>query len=580
VTGPARLWHSSLRLRLTVTATLLAAVTLAVAGSVAITLYHNSLTNSVWRTVTGTVNEVASNFDSAKAPPDPIPMPVGPGVPRVQVLDSRNHVITGDPVSAARSAMYQLQSGRSSERSVVANPAFMTAGSAAVYALRTVTPQGEETFVAALSLDPAWAQTWQVARLAGGLTAVALAVVAAVSWLTAGRSLRPVERLRLQAATIAASGDLSGRLAGLGTDELARLGGTLNEMLKSLEESVDRQRRFVADAAHELRTPLAGMTTALEVAQTHPQTSQTLVNDLLAGHRQLGRLVNDLLILAAIDGRAARRPESVDLAGVITDCSRRPLPDGISLRLGHLDRVFVAGDETQLSRLVSNLVDNALKYAGSTVELSARQDGDHVVISVSDDGPGIPAADRERIWERFTRLDDDRSRRSGGSGLGLAMVRELTAAHGGTVSVTDTVPAPGATFLTRLPVISAHQAKADEGENAPSVRSEKPVRHPERERGAYPNVRLAVLTAACIRPVAAPTVCAPVSGHGMFLDGSDQVIDLVASPDPELDAARVAGHLRTAGQLRGRGEVDDNEGLLADHPRVVAGGDVVGVART
>jgi len=309
--------------------------------------------------------------------------------------------------------------------------------------------------VAALSLDPAAAQARKTSEFTAALAVGALAVVAAVCWLTAGWALRPVERLRREAAAIAASGELSGRLAGLGTDELARLGGTLNTMLASLEASVDRQRRFVADAAHEMRTPLAGMTTTLEVARTHPQTSQTLVGDLLAGHRRLARLVNDLLILAAVDGQAPQRAEPVDLAGVITDCSRRPAPDGITLRLGRLDRVFVLGDETQLSRVVSNLVDNALRYAASAVELSMRQDGGHAVISVSDDGPGIPAADRSRIWERFARLDDDRSRASGGTGLGLAMVRELTVAHAGTASVAGTQQGPGATLLVRLPVITA-----------------------------------------------------------------------------------------------------------------------------
>lgn len=129
-----------------------------------------------------------------------------------------------------------------------------------------------------------------------------------------------------------------------------------------------------------------------------------------------------------------------------------PVPDGISLHLGHLDRVFMLGDETQLSRVVSNLVDNALRYARSMVELSVRQDSHQAVVSVSDDGPGISVADRERIWQKFARLDDDRSRASCGSGLGLAMVRELTAAHGGTVSVTSRQPGPGATFLVRLPV--------------------------------------------------------------------------------------------------------------------------------
>jgi signal transduction histidine kinase len=455
--GPARIFRSSLRLRLTVTGTLFAAVVFAIAGPVAITLYHKSLTNSIWAEVTGAADRVAANLKSAGNMPDPIPMPVAPAVPRIQVLDSSSHVVTGDPASAGGPAMYRLPPGQHSSRAVVTHPAFLTAASAAVYAVRAATPHGPETVVTALSLDPAQAQTWQVAELTASLAVVALAVVAAVSWLTAGWSLRPVERLRGQAAAIAASGDLSGRLAGLGTDELARLGGTLNEMLQSLEASVDRQRRFVADAAHELRTPLAGMITALEVAHRHPQTGETLVEDLLAGHRRLGRLVNDLLILAAVDGRAPQRAESVDLADVITDCSRRPVPDGISLRLGRLDRVLVAGDETQLSRVASNLVDNALRYASSTVELSVRQDDHYAVISVSDDGPGIPAADRERIWERFTRLDDDRSRRSGGSGLGLAMVRELTAAHGGTASVTSRQPGPGAAFLVRLPVTAAER---------------------------------------------------------------------------------------------------------------------------
>ena len=448
----APIWRSSLRLRLTVTGTLLAAVIFAIAGPIAIALYHGSLTDSIWGSVTGAASQVAAKLESSQQVPDPIPMPVSAGVPRIQVLDARNRVVTGDPASAARPPMYRLPPGRSSQRAVLTHPAFLAASDVAVYAVRAATPGGPETVVAAMSLDPAAAQARKVAEFTAALAAGALAVVAAVCWLTAGWALRPVERLRRQAATIAASGDLSGRLDGLGADELARLGGTLNEMLDSLETSVHRQHRFVADAAHEMRTPVAGMTTTLEVAQTHPETSQALAGDLLAGHRRLGRLVNDLLILAAVDGPAPQRADPVDLAGVVTDCSRRPVPDGISLHLGQLDRVFVLGDETQLSRVVSNLVDNALRYAASMVELSVRQEGRQAVVSVSDDGPGIPAADRERIWERFARLDDDRSRASGGSGLGLAMVKELTDAHGGTVSVTGSQPGPGAAFLVRLPV--------------------------------------------------------------------------------------------------------------------------------
>jgi signal transduction histidine kinase len=425
--GAGRRWRAGPRLRLTVTGTLLAAAIFALIGPVAISFYHRSLTNSAWSNVTGAASEVAAKLRPTGRMPDPIPMPVAPGVPRIQVLDSLGHVVSGDPASADVPAFFQLPPGQASQRAVVTRPAYLAASRAALYAVRTATPQGAETVVAVVSLDPADTQAGEVAWFVAGLAGVALVVVATISWLTAGWSLRPVEA------------------------------------------AVARQRRFVADAAHELRTPLAGMTTALEVARSHPETSQTLVEDLLSGHRRLARLVNDLLILAAVEdspqgsggGGTARGPraEPVDLAGVVTDCSRRPVPDGISLRLGPLERAFTSGDESQLSRVVSNLVDNALRYASRTVELSVRQDGRNAVIVVSDDGPGIPAADRERIWERFARLDDARSRdgggsASGGSGLGLAMVRELAAAHGGTATVTDTRPGPGATFEVRLPILA------------------------------------------------------------------------------------------------------------------------------
>jgi signal transduction histidine kinase len=453
---PARIWRSSLRLRLTAAGTFLTAAIFAVVGPVAIGLYHASLTNSAWTTVTATASEVATQLSSRAVLPDPIPMPVAPGVPRIQVLDSRGRVVTGDPASASAPALFRLPSGQASERAVVSHPAFLAASRAALYAVQAATPQGPETVVAELSLDSADTQASEVAWVTAGLAGVALAVVATVTWLTAGWSLRPVEA------------------------------------------AAARQRRFVADAAHELRTPLAGMTAALEVADRHPEASQTLVDDLLAAHRRLGRLVNDLLVLAAVEGPADGRPaqcpppqaEPVDLAGVVTDCSRRPVPDGISLRLGVLERAFARGDESQLSRVVSNLVDNALRYARGTVELSVRHDGRHAVICVSDDGPGIPAADRERIWERFARLDDARSRASSGSasggsassdsassgsGLGLAMVRELAAAHGGSASVTDARPGPGAVFEVRLPLLPA--AAAGGGDPAAASRNRFTARH-------------------------------------------------------------------------------------------------------
>jgi signal transduction histidine kinase len=260
--------------------------------------------------------------------------------------------------------------------------------------------------------------------------------------------------MRTRAAAITASRDLSGRLPQSGSDELSRLAGTLNGMLASLERAVDRQRRFVADAAHELRTPLGGLTATLEIARQHPDMARdTLLGELLAGHRRLGRTLNDLLVLAALDGRAPEAMTPVDLAGVVTDCSRRRVPDGICLHTGTLERAVVLGSESQLSRVIGNLLDNALRYAHAAVELSLTVSGGRARISVADDGPGIPESDAERVWDRFVRLDDDRSRASGGSGLGLAIVRELALAHGGTAAVRDRTDGPGAEFVIELPLL-------------------------------------------------------------------------------------------------------------------------------
>lgn len=452
--GFPRFWRSSLRLRLTVAGVSLAAAIFAIGGIVTITLYSRSLTLSVQNYTAQTATAISSRIKDQWLP-DPIPMPTGPDVPRVQVLDRLGRVVTGDPSSADKAAMYRLPAGLSQQQVTVGTLSLLPGGSAAVYAVRVKSPAGPETVVTAMSLGGVGAKVGEAADTTAVISAAALIVVGIIAWLTTGRVLRPVERMRTRAAAITTSGDLSGRLPRSGTDELSRLAETLNGMLGSLERSVERQRRFVADAAHELRTPLGGLTATLEIAEQHPDiASGTLIGELLAGHRRLSRTLNDLLVLAAIDGRAQEKMIPVDLAGVVTDCSRRSVPPGICLRTGFLQRSVVLGNESQLSRMVSNLVDNALRYARSEVELSVTVSDRWAVIRVTDDGPGIPEADSERVWDRFVRLDDDRSQASGGSGLGLAIVRELAVAHGGTTDVRDRSPGPGAEFVIRLPLLA------------------------------------------------------------------------------------------------------------------------------
>jgi signal transduction histidine kinase len=436
----------------------LATVLFAIGGTIAITVYHRSLTDSLQHSVAQTATTIASRATD-QVLPDPIPMPVGPDIPRVQVLDSADQVIGGDPTSSGEPAMFLLAAGLRQQQAVVGTVGLLHGAAGYVYAVRIATPAGAETVVAALPLTPVSVRTHDATQATAGLCAASLVVVGVVVWLTAGRVLRPVERMRSQAAAITASGELSGRLPDSGTDELSRLSDTLNGMLGSLQSSVERQRRFVADAAHELRTPLAGLIAALEVARKHPSTATgSLVDELLEGHRRLGRTVNDLLMMAALDGQAPLRMAPVDLAGVVTDCSRRSVPDGVTLRVGNQERVVVLGNEAQLHRMVGNLIDNAVRYAASTVRVSLTAADGSARICVADDGPGVPEPDRERIWDRFVRLDNDRSREGGGSGLGLAMVRELAVAHGGTAEISAMEHGSGAEFVIRLPVPPGQEA--------------------------------------------------------------------------------------------------------------------------
>ncbi|MFD7281882.1 sensor histidine kinase [Streptomyces sp. NPDC059862] len=273
-----------------------------------------------------------------------------------------------------------------------------------------------------------------------------LGVVAGVTWLVTRRALRPVEGIRREMAEITASEDLSRRVPEPDThDEVARLAGTTNETLAALETSVERQRRFVADASHELRSPIASLRTQLEVAAAHPELLD--LDGAVADTVRLQRLAADLLLLARLD--AGERPISdarVDLAALAREeaAGRK----NVTVRAGSLE---VAGSRGQLGRVLANLLDNAQRHARSAVTVVVRREGDRAVLQVADDGDGVPAADRERIFERFVRLDAARSRDEGGAGLGLAIARDVATRHGGTLTVQD-APAGGAQFELRLPL--------------------------------------------------------------------------------------------------------------------------------
>ncbi|MFI6037151.1 ATP-binding protein [Streptomyces sp. NPDC051315] len=271
-----------------------------------------------------------------------------------------------------------------------------------------------------------------------------LAVVAGVTWLVTRRALRPVEGIRREMAAITASADLARRVPEPDThDEVARLARTTNETLAALETAVERQRRFVADASHELRSPIASLRTQLEVGVAHPELLDVpgAVEDTV----RLQNLAADLLLLARLD--AGERPgrTRVDLAALAREETAHRA--GVTV---DAEPVEVAGSRGQLGRVLANLLDNARRHARSAVAVAVRREGRWAVVEVSDDGDGVPEADRERVFERFVRLDDARSRDDGGAGLGLAIARDVAVRHGGTLTVRETA-AGGALFELRLP---------------------------------------------------------------------------------------------------------------------------------
>ncbi|WP_327114522.1 HAMP domain-containing histidine kinase [Streptomyces sp. NBC_01341] len=280
---------------------------------------------------------------------------------------------------------------------------------------------------------------------------VVLLVVAGVTWLVTRRALRPVEGIRRELAAITASEDLGRRVPEPGSrDEVARLARTTNETLTVLEASVDRQRRFVADASHELRSPIASLRTQLEVGAAHPELLD--VPGAVADTVRLQTLAADLLLLARLD--AGERPGSavVDLGALVRDEVARRAGDRIGpvVSVREAGGLEVTGSRGQLARAVGNLLDNAERHAVRSVAVVVRADRGGVVVEVTDDGAGVPPGERDRIFERFVRLDDARSRDDGGAGLGLAIARDVAVRHGGTLTA-GSAQDGGARFTLRLP---------------------------------------------------------------------------------------------------------------------------------
>ncbi|MEH0971128.1 ATP-binding protein [Micromonospora sp. CPCC 205546] len=425
----------------------------------------------------------------------PDPLPVAGGQVRVQVIDAAGRVraasIDADrlvPMVSPR----DLDAG-ARQRLTVSGERVGLAGPVRVVAVPAGTAADPRTVLVARSL----ADVRQSARVVRTILLVSfpllVAVLAAVAWRVVGATLRPVEALRRGAEEITGR-DGGGRLpVPASQDEIHRLAVTLNGMLGRLESARDRQRAFVADAAHELRSPLTNIRTELEVARRLAERTDwaAVSANLLTDTERLGRLVDDLLLLARLDERpAARATGPVELGALLAAVAARYPSPPVRLDVP-VAPLWTEGDADELRRILTNLVDNAVRHAHGEVVLAAgppveggdaslaaggggpgRGTGDggpagrgaggdgavaYHLVTVTDDGPGIPAADRERVFGRFTRLDDARARDDGGAGLGLAIVRELVRRAGGGIDLTDAHPGraagPGLRVRLLLPAL-------------------------------------------------------------------------------------------------------------------------------
>ncbi|MDO0911693.1 HAMP domain-containing sensor histidine kinase [Streptomyces sp. DT2A-34] len=466
----------SVRSRATLAATLVVAVALVAAGTAVLLSLRSNLVGQAGTEAEHTARAVAT--DIALTRPDQ-PLSVDVDDP-VQVVDENNKLlaasenlerISGTGTAAVRpqpqtspggtdsgedseddadddSALESLDPGEIGEHTTFTNGTATLDGETDDYRFAKVhvEVEGRGTLTvyagAPLSAEQGAVKTALTVMLIG--FPLLLGVVAAVTWLVTRRALRPVEGIRGEMAAITASEDLARRVPVPDThDEVAHLALTTNETLAALQTSVERQRRFVADVSHELRSPIASLRTQLEVGAAHPELLD--LDGAVEDTVRLQGLAADLLLLARLD--AGERPGDTrfDLGALA-----RAEAEGRAGVTVQAQVVQVTGSRGQVGRVLTNLLDNAQRHTRSAVTVTVRKDGEWAVVAVADDGDGVAEADRERIFERFVRLDEARSRDDGGAGLGLAIALDVAVRHGGTLTV-GRAPAGGALFELRLP---------------------------------------------------------------------------------------------------------------------------------
>ena len=448
----------SLRARLTAAATLVIAVGMAAAAALLVWRVHSVLAANLDATLTRQVRVVATDVAEGDTKPR-LARSAGEST-ALQVIDAAGNVVSSSGDIDGEPRLFSITPG-------AGDPTISTVTTTAldgpyrVAALAVTTPSGPVSVYAASPTTPLASSTTELgAALIFGVPAMVV-LLALVGWWLVGRALRPVDTMRLQAAAIPGT-DLQRRLdVPTSDDELGRLAETFNDLLGRIATAADRQRRFVADAAHELRTPLAALRARLEIDLRHGPAGPTDADTVdtrqqaLQQVTRLADLVDDLLQLARLDADPQLHRKPVDLDDLVWEAAREAREGGPPrIDTTGISPVRVLGDAGALRRVVRNLIGNARRHADQTVTVRLGIDTPgSATLTVADDGPGIPIADRQRVCERFVRLDEGRARDAGGAGLGLAIVADIVAAHGGRVWIDD--DDPGARFHVQLPALPA-----------------------------------------------------------------------------------------------------------------------------
>ena len=445
--------RATVRTRTTVRATLFLGLALLAGGIAMLTLLHASLVRSL-----DDVADIRSDDIAALARRGTLPPTLALEDDAVgQVVDDQGQVLAASTNVSSHGPIAAIHPRGTEPVTRTVDDIPGVTGEYRLLALRATTPGRPVTIYVGTNLEPAQ-DTLSVVRTSLLVGApLLLALLAAMTWLTVGRALHPVEAIRTQVAHLS-SKDLHRRVPIPQTDdEIGRLAATMNAMLDRLQAAADKQRRFVADASHELQSPLAAVRADLEVALAHPEATiwHDTARDLLEENRHMERLVADLLFVARSDDTATPAPSGpVDLHEIVLDeAIRFSGTNGVHIDTTGVTSGFVLGRADDLTRAVRNLLDNAQRHAASAVMIGLGNDGGSVTLVIEDDGPGVPPEHRDRIFERFARLDDARTRNATGTGtgLGLAIVKEIVEHHGGSVTVHDRDGPPGACFVVALP---------------------------------------------------------------------------------------------------------------------------------